>query len=47
MDEEAKKAMDACGLDAEDPENPAPLPGVKYGEDWSAIGRTQEARPRA
>lgn len=33
MDEEAKKAMDACGLDAEDPaESRAFAEGVKYGE---------------
>lgn len=33
MDEEAKKAMDACGLDAEDPaESHAFAEGVKYGE---------------
>lgn len=34
MDEEAKKAMDACGLDAEDPaESRAFAEGVKYGEE--------------
>lgn len=33
MDEESKKAMDACGLDAEDPaESRAFTEGVKYGE---------------
>lgn len=33
MDEEARKAMDACGLDAEDPaESRAFAEGVKYGE---------------
>ena len=34
MDEESKKAMDACGLDAEDPaESRAFAEGVKYGEE--------------
>lgn len=34
MDEETKKAMDACGLDAEDPsESRAFAEGVKYGEE--------------
>ena len=34
MDEEIKKAMDACGLDAEDPaESRAFAEGVKYGEE--------------
>ena len=34
MDEEAKKAMDACGLDAEDPvESRAFGKGVKFGEE--------------
>lgn len=34
MDEEARKAMDACGLDAEDPaESRAFAEGVKYGEE--------------
>ena len=34
MDEEIKKAMDACGLDAEDPaESRAFAKGVKYGEE--------------
>ena len=34
MDEETKKAMDACGLDAEDPaESRAFAKGVKYGEE--------------
>ena len=34
MDEEAKKAMDACGLDAEDPaDSRAFAEGVKYGEE--------------
>lgn len=33
MDEEAKKAMDSCGLDADDPEiSKAFAEGVKYGE---------------
>ena len=34
LDEEARKAMDACGLDAEDPaESRAFAEGVKYGEE--------------
>lgn len=34
MDEDARKAMDACGLDAEDPaESRAFAEGVKYGEE--------------
>lgn len=34
LDEETKKAMDACGLDAEDPaESRAFAEGVKYGEE--------------
>lgn len=34
LDEETKKAMDACGLDAEDPaESRAFVEGVKYGEE--------------
>ena len=34
MDEEMKKAMDKCGLDAEDPaESRAFAEGVKYGEE--------------
>ncbi|WP_308771169.1 DUF2213 domain-containing protein [uncultured Bilophila sp.] len=38
MDEDARKAMDACGLDAEDPaESRAFAEGVKYGEKLERI----------
>lgn len=44
MDEEMKKAMDKCGLDAEDPaESRAFAEGVKYGEE---LERNPEERGR-